>query len=165
MALTRTRRGGDLLRQAAHKHGRAALRSRVVDVSGPGGAVVDRAHQDQFARRRRDVAVALSGKLPEGGPGHQELPGQVRREDRVPLVERHVQRRVVPLHAGVGHHDVDPAEPRDGRPEHLADGGLLPGVGLRRQPLRPRPVQGATHLRNRVVVAAIVSTTEAPAAA
>ena len=73
-----------------------------------------------------DLAAARLLHRRVDGLRHQEGAGQVPVHDRLPLVERHVLRRLADDDPGVVDQDVDPAEPA----EDLGDGPLdLVGAG------------------------------------
>src|SRR5262249_49471619 len=100
----------------------AALRCRVVAVTGPGDLLMYRAHADDLAGAGRHFGThSPAQELDDCSARTEELTRQIYRNHRVPLRERHLLKRRITLQSGVVDEDVDRPEPLRHRAEHLPD--------------------------------------------
>lgn len=116
-------------------------------MAGPGYLLMDGAHADDLAGRLRDGgndAAAL--ELPGGGARAKELARQVHPDDGIPLFERHLVERGVPLQAGVADQHVQRAELGDGGGEHPLDVLLLADIGSKRDGAAAHAMDFMRHL-------------------
>ena len=126
--------GRNLLRQTAHHHVNATLRGRVVDMTCPRYLLVHRAHADDLANRARHGRDgAAAAEFPDGFARAQELPGEIDRDDRVPLLQGHGRDRRVLLQPGVRDQNIQGPELRPDALEHLGDRALIGDVRLVRE--------------------------------
>ena len=95
-------------------------------------------------------------ELPRRRAGAQKLPGQVDGDDRVPLLERHLVERGIPLQSGIADRDVQRAEFRDGGGIHPLDLVLAAHIGLQRDGAAPHGLDLMRHLVGRLGVRHVV---------
>ena len=104
---------------------------RVVHVAGPRNHFVDRADAENLSGGTGNILLyATALELLNRLAGTEEVPGQIHRDDTVPLVERHVFEPGILLQAGVVHEDVDRAKFVEHPAEHRADVVFLRDVRL-----------------------------------
>ncbi|MNY39765.1 hypothetical protein D3C86_1744670 [compost metagenome] len=99
-------------------------------MTGPGDALVHRAHGDDLAG---GPGHAFANTLPventQGGTGAEELPGEVDTDHLVPVGEGHVDGGGVFLHTGIGHQNVQITEGVKGLRKQSFDVVLFGNVG------------------------------------
>src|SRR5579872_6909238 len=99
-----------------------------------------RTHADDLAGRSRhagDDATPLH--RPHRRAATQELAGQVDRDNRVPVGQRHLGKGRVALQPGIGDQDVDATKPLDMGAEHRLDLGLVRDIGPDRDGVAAAP--------------------------
>ena len=94
--------------QGLHEHFQASFRGGVIGVAGPGYLIVHATHDDDLAGGfAYAFANTLPAKPPGGRPGTEELTAQIYIHHGSPLVERHLGKRSILLHAGVADQDIE----------------------------------------------------------